>query len=278
MSNEQIKPVAREGQSFDTSTDDRFFQYYLQQSQSPAAVARFERLADLTLKQMARQGRTGPFDVLDVGGGAGTLGRIYAGAGHRVTCVDISEDLLSLGRQRAAHEALPIDFVNCSATDLPLADATIDICLVPELLEHVVQWRAVLDQAARVLRPGGLLFLSTTNSLCPRQDEFELPLYSWYPPALKRYCEQLARTTRPQLANYSKYPAVNWFTFNSLCAALRERHFDSFMDRLDMLEVRSAGTSKARIASTLARLPLGRFMTQLVTPNALVLARKAAGA
>lgn len=278
MSKDRAKQPVDPNQPFDTSTDNRFFQYYTEQSQSPAAIGRFERLADLTLKQMQRQGRSGPFDVLDVGGGAGTLGRIYAAAEHRVTCVDISEDLLSLGRQRAAQDGLAIEFINCSATALPLADRSVDICLVPELLEHVVDWQAVLDQASRVLRPGGLLFLSTTNTLCPLQDEFELPLYSWYPPALKRYCVKLARTTRPQLANYGKYPAVNWFTFKSLCAALRERRFDSFMDRLDMMEVRTAGTSKARIATAVSKLPLGRFITQMATPNSLVLAVKSAEA
>jgi 2-polyprenyl-3-methyl-5-hydroxy-6-metoxy-1,4-benzoquinol methylase len=54
-----------------------------------------------------------------------------------------------------------------------------DVCLLPELLEHVADWQSCLNEAARVLRPGGLLYLSTTNVLCPRQQEFNLPLYSF---------------------------------------------------------------------------------------------------
>lgn len=260
--------------SFDTSTDDRFFQYYHEQSQSPAAIARFERLADLSLKVMARAGRSGPFDIADIGGGAGTLGRIYARGGHRVTCVDVSRDLLALGKRRAQAEGLAMEFVNCSATAVPLQAQSIDICVVPELLEHVEDWRAVLDEAGRLLRPGGLLYLSTTNTLCPRQDEFEVPLYSWYPRWLKRYCVHLARTTQPWLANYGKYPAVNWFTYKKLCRALAERGFDRFMDRLDMIVVRTEGSTKAGVARACCRLPGGRLAIQLVTPNSLLLAFK----
>jgi ubiquinone/menaquinone biosynthesis C-methylase UbiE len=261
-------------ESYDTSTDNRFFEYYLEQSQRPTTIARFERLADLVLKVMARQGHTGSLEIADIGGGAGTLARIFAGQGHHATCIDVSEDLLALGRERALEENLQIEFLNCSATSVPLADNSVDVYLVPELLEHVVDWRAVLDEASRVLRPGGLLYLSTTNTLCPRQDEFEVPLYSWYPRWLKNYCVKLARTTQPWLANYGKYPAVNWFTFYNLCDALRERDFDRFLDRLDMIEVRTQGSQRAAFARGLAKVPLGRLAFQFITPNSLLLAFK----
>jgi 2-polyprenyl-6-hydroxyphenyl methylase/3-demethylubiquinone-9 3-methyltransferase len=260
--------------SFDTSTDKRFFEYYLEQSQRPTTIARFERLADLVLKVMARQGLKGPLEIADVGGGAGTLARIFAQQGHKATCIDVSEDLLALGRERATSENLHIQFVNCSATSVPLANNSLDVYLVPELLEHVVEWRTVLDEAARVLRPGGLLYLSTTNTLCPRQDEFELPLYSWYPRWLKNYCVKLARTTQPWLANYGKYPAVHWFTFYKLCDALRGRGFDRFLDRLDMIEVRTEGSWRANVARVLTKTPLTRLAFQVLTPNSLILAFK----
>ena len=67
-----------------------------------------------------------------------------------------------------------------------------------------------------MLRPGGVLYLRTTNRLCPIQAEFSLPLYAWHPRSMKRYCERLAVTTRPGIANYARYPAVHWFSYFQL--------------------------------------------------------------
>jgi 2-polyprenyl-6-hydroxyphenyl methylase/3-demethylubiquinone-9 3-methyltransferase len=271
MSSENLNNAAG---GLDTSTDERFLQYYQEQSLSEATLGRFERLVDLILKSMAGRDRDGPFDVIDVGGGAGTLARMFARVGHRATCVDLSADLLAVGEQRAKEEGLNVRFLNCSATDVPLPEAGFDVCVVPELLEHVADWESVLDEAARLTRPGGVLFLSTTNALCPKQDEFNLPLYSWYPGFLKRRYERLAVTTRPEVANYAKYPAVHWFTFYSLRDALRRRGFNAFHDRVDMIETRIAGTSRAEVAKWLRRIPLARLGVQFVTPNSIILAFK----
>ena len=83
-----------------------------------------------------------------------------------------------------------------------------DVALLPELLEHVANWQDCLNEAARIVKPGGLLYLSTTSWLCPMQQEFNLPLYSWYPGFLKRKYERLAVTTRPEIANHCKYPCL----------------------------------------------------------------------
>lgn len=258
----------------DTSTHDRFFQYYQEKSQSPETIVRFERLVLLILNTMKKEGREGPFHIADVGGGAGTLARIFARAGHHVTCVDLSKDLLEVGKRRADEEGLEMEFINCSATATPIPDASLDICVVPELLEHVAEWTQCLDEASRMLRPGGLLYLSTTNKLCPIQEEFSLPLYSWYPGFLKRRYERLAVTTKPEVANYAKYPAVHWFTFYSLRKALVARGFSRFLDRLDMIEILGAGNSKASVAKWLRRIPLCRVAIQFVTDGSYILAFK----
>ena len=74
----------------------------------------------------------------------------------------------------------------------------------------------MISEADRVLKPDGVLYLSTTNVLCPKQMEFELPLYSWYPGFVKRKVERLSVTSHPHLANHAKYPAVNWFLYGGL--------------------------------------------------------------
>jgi len=278
MTSDYTDPTNHRSAQLDTSTHDQFLQYYQEKSQSPETIIRFERLVELILNTMKEEGREGPFQIADVGGGAGTLARSFARVGHHVTCVDISKDLLEVGKRRADEEGLEMAFINCSATATPIPDSSLDICVVPELLEHVAEWRKCLDEASRMLRPGGLLYLSTTNKLCPLQQEFSLPLYSWYPGYVKRRYERLAVTTRPELANYAKYPAVNWFTFYSLRDALVARGFSRFLDRLDMIEILGAGSSKASVAKWLRRIPFCRLAVQFVTDGSYVLAFKAPGA
>jgi 2-polyprenyl-6-hydroxyphenyl methylase/3-demethylubiquinone-9 3-methyltransferase len=209
----------------------------------------------------------------DNGCGAGTLSTLLAERGHHIHGLDVNEPLVSLARERAQSRNLDIDYRIGSATELPWETESMDICISPELLEHVPEWSRCLDEFCRILKPGGILYLSTNNVLCPKQQEFNLPLYSWYPAPLKRYYERLAKTTRPQLAGYATYPAVNWFTFYSLRKELRSRGFTS-CDRFDIMRTDDK-SGPARIALQLVRkIPVLRFIAHVFTPYTVVVAVK----
>ncbi len=176
-------PASGSGKNDDwtTSTRKEFYDYYAEQSNAGSTRQRFRSQKDRILKVHGENGLDRPLDVGDIGGGAGSLSTIWAEDGHRVRCVDINAQLIELARKRAVERGLDITFEVASATDLPWQDQSLDVCCMPELLEHVEDWKRCLDELARVLRPGGILFLSTSNKLCPKQLEFALPLYSWYP-------------------------------------------------------------------------------------------------
>src|SRR5262245_10794313 len=138
--------------NWDHSTHDSFYRYYAEESVSPAAVERFRKVRDVILALRTRLSAPGVLDVADIGCGAGTSARIWASAGHRVTGIDVNEKLVTLARERAANERLAIRFDVGSATSLPWVDRSFDVCLLPELLEHVREWEVCLREAARVLR------------------------------------------------------------------------------------------------------------------------------
>jgi 2-polyprenyl-6-hydroxyphenyl methylase/3-demethylubiquinone-9 3-methyltransferase len=148
-----------------------------------------------------------------------------------------------------------------------------DVCLVPELLEHVAPWRACLHEFVRILRPGGVLFLTTTNKLCPVQQEFTLPLYSWYPTRTKRYVERLASTTRPQLANYARYPAVNWFSYYGLRSVLTDLGFQC-LDRFDITDPATKGALARAILCAVRASRSVRWLAHVATPSTTVVAVK----
>lgn len=185
-------------------------------------------------------------DVADIGYGARTQSFLWADLGRNGHGLDVNQPLLEAARQRAGESGCSIDFQLGSATHLRWPDESMDVCLLLELLEHVSEWQACLQECERVLRPGGILALTTSNKLCPFQQEFNLPLYSWYPDPLKRYCERFAVTTRPQLANFAKYPAVNGFSFYELRVFLSRYGFISF-DRFDLVDLSKKGLAAKSI-------------------------------
>jgi ubiquinone/menaquinone biosynthesis C-methylase UbiE len=239
------------------SDQDRkeFVEYYAAASLSAETLARYRAIQQLILSRTEPERATRGLDVADVGCGAGTQCFLWAESGHRVHGVDVNAGLIELAKQRAAQKTLPVSFTLGSATKLPWPDQSMDVCIMPQLLEHVAEWQACLDETARILRHGGMLFLSTTNKLCPLQDEFNLPLYSWYPGFVKRRYVELARTTRPDISNYATYPAVNWFTYYGLRSALFERGFDC-LDRFDTVDTNGSKMKAAAIGLIRAVPPM----------------------
>ena len=260
--------------SWDHSTNVGFFDYYSQQSLSPATIERFTRVRDQALALLATTaGRTSRLEVLDIGCGAGTQCRLWAQLGHHVHGLDVNASLIEVARQRGREEQFEIEFNIGSATDLPYANESMDVALIPELLEHVCDWQSCLNEAVRVLKPGGLLYLSTTNCLCPVQEEFDLPMYSWYPGFVKRRFEHLAVTTRPEIANDAKYPAVNWFSVYSLSAYLKPRGFRC-LDRFDLIDTDQMGTLQRLTVNMARMIPPLRFAGQVLTPWTVLFAIK----
>ncbi len=258
----------------DNSSDSRFKAYYEEKSASVAAQQHFERIRHKAMALLAQQGNnTQGLRVLDIGCNAGTQAILWAKAGHRVTGLDVNGPLLEVARERAQSAGLDVQFDLGTATRLPYSDGSMHVCLMLELLEHVQDWEACLNEAVRVLAPGGLLYLSTTNALCPVQQEFNLPMYSWYPAPVKRHFEKLAVTTRPHLANYARYPAVHWFTFGHLKRYLARRQLRCF-DRFDLINTGQTGARQRLAVTFMRRLPPLRFLGYVFTPGTSVMALK----
>jgi 2-polyprenyl-6-hydroxyphenyl methylase/3-demethylubiquinone-9 3-methyltransferase len=264
------------GEGWDHSTHREFYDYYANESQSPRTLERYGGIRDMVLRVYRRehpdQGSAG-LRVADIGCGAGTQCLMWAELGHEVHGLDVNRPLVELAGRRAAERRLEARFEVGAASELPWDDSTFDICLVPELLEHVVDWKRCIEEFVRILRPGGLLFLSTTNRLCPRQQEFNLPAYSWYPSRLKRLYERLAVTTRPDLANYAKYPAVHWFSFYSLRERLDRLGLTSF-DRFDVMDLANKGSLARAAVRAIRALPPVRWLGHVATPFTVVVAIK----
>jgi 2-polyprenyl-6-hydroxyphenyl methylase / 3-demethylubiquinone-9 3-methyltransferase len=99
--------------------------------------------------------------ILDVGCGGGILCEAMAAKGAEVTGLDVEVDTLEVAKAHAKTRGLTIDYVCCPVEDYDAK--TFDIVTCMEMLEHVKDPQLVINHCARLLKPGGYLFLSTIN-------------------------------------------------------------------------------------------------------------------
>lgn len=212
-------------------------------------------------------------DIADIGCGAGVQCLAWARLGQRVFGLDIDKSLVEMTRKRTIEAGYTVNLCLGSAMKIPLPDESVDVCIAESVLEHVAQWQTCLDEFTRILRRGGILFLITTNRLSPVQHEFNLPFYSWYPVSIKHRCERLALSTKPGLANYSKHPAVNWFTPFMLQKALICRGLFC-LDRFSLVDISKKRFLVKSILFLMKKIPVLKRVVYALISSTTILAIK----
>lgn len=104
---------------------------------------------------------TAPARVLDVGCGDGFATEVARSrnAGHHFAGLDWSAASLAQARGRG----LAVLRAGLDGEVLPVASGSVDVVVMSEVIEHLVDTDAAIEEAHRVLRPGGSLLLSTPN-------------------------------------------------------------------------------------------------------------------
>ena len=101
--------------------------------------------------------------VLDIGCGAGILAEPLARLGGAVTGIDPAEGNLEIARVHAEETGVDLTYRAISAEALAASGETFDVVCAMEVVEHVRQPAAFIATAASLVKPGGLLFVSTLN-------------------------------------------------------------------------------------------------------------------
>jgi len=102
-------------------------------------------------------------DVVDVGCGGGLLSEPLARLGARVTGIDAAEEAIAVARRHAEAGGLAIDYRATTAEALAATGARFDAVLALEIVEHVANVDDFLGGLSALVRPGGLVVLSTLN-------------------------------------------------------------------------------------------------------------------
>ncbi|MDO8592347.1 MAG: class I SAM-dependent methyltransferase [bacterium] len=100
--------------------------------------------------------------VLDLACGSGYGARILAIAGAvKVIAIDVSREAIEYANKNFAHENIDYRIGDAQALDLP--DKSIDIITSFETIEHLADQHKYLAELKRVVKPNGLVFISTPN-------------------------------------------------------------------------------------------------------------------
>lgn len=101
-----------------------------------------------------------PLVIADLGAGEGTLSLLLAQRAERVIAVDSSEKMVEYGRETAKrHGVENVEYWHGDLEELPLADEEADIALLHQSLHHALHPQKAVEEAWRILRPGGRIVI-----------------------------------------------------------------------------------------------------------------------
>ncbi|WP_428538466.1 glycoside hydrolase family 99-like domain-containing protein [Rhodopila sp.] len=100
-------------------------------------------------------------DVLDIASGEGYGSHLLGQTAHSVIGVDADDGAVSFANHNYLSDR--VSFKTGIAQALPITDASIDVVVSYETLEHFTDHDAFAAEVRRVLRPGGLLVISSPN-------------------------------------------------------------------------------------------------------------------
>lgn len=200
--------------------------------------------------------------ILDLGSGMGGTSVALALAGAHPLAFEYNRAYCEIIRLRAARYQLHMPVLNGAGERLPFADASFDLAISWDVVEHVQNPAQLLAELARVLKPGGRVLLTVINRLAYRDPHYHLPLLNWMPRRLaEAIIERRGRSKgTADFSDRQKLSEMHYYTmrsFRKLAATYGFRVGDIREDRVRRGEG-SAGGAKGRARDALRRLGLVR--------------------
>lgn len=214
-----------------------------------------ERAADLA--------RVGPGSrVLDVATGTGDLAIELArrvAPGGEVVASDFSENMLAIGRSKAAKRSLDVRFEWADALALPYPDDSFDAATVGFALRNFSDLEGGLAEMARVVKPGGrVVVLDFTTPTRPPLSWFYRVWFDRIVPLLGRLTAPLAALARRSSRDPAEVSIADAYTYlpNSVKRFARPEQLAAEMQRAGMVDVRYLLTAGGIVTIHAATVPM----------------------
>ena len=98
--------------------------------------------------------------IADLGAGEGLISQLLARRAEQVTCVDNSPKMVDFGRELAKKNGFSnLEYQLGDIEEIPLKDKSVDLALLSQALHHAQHPEAAVQEAFRILKPGGELII-----------------------------------------------------------------------------------------------------------------------
>lgn len=103
-------------------------------------------------------------EIADLGAGEGLISQLLARRARRVWCIDNSPRMVEVGTELARKNGLAnLTYQLGDIEDVPLPDRSVDIAILSQALHHAQRPQRAVEEAARILRPGGQILVLDLN-------------------------------------------------------------------------------------------------------------------
>lgn len=197
----------------------------------------FEPSFDAILKRVGGVRRITPETrMLEVGAGIGWFEVICAKRGLSCSAIEFNPVIRDAALEFARRHGVEVDIRLGDVQDAALGQSAYDVVVAVSVFEHVRYYGRGLAKIYEALRPGGVLYLESTNKFSLRSGEYpQIPLYGWLPSSVR----QRVRVSRQGRAIVTSSGIdFNQFTYWGLSKHLRSLGFSDVFDRVEFVESR----------------------------------------
>ena len=160
---------------------------------------------------------TPELEIADLGAGEGILSQLLARRAKKIYCIDNSRRMVEVGTLLAKkHGFSNLSYRLGDIEDVPLPDACVDLSILSQALHHAEHPQAAVNEAVRILRPGGRLLI-----LDLKAHEFEK--------AHELYADRWLGFTQNALAQFLKKAGLRQIDVNIVAREEKEPHFETLL-------------------------------------------------
>jgi ubiquinone/menaquinone biosynthesis C-methylase UbiE len=205
--------------------------------------------------------------LLDLGAGMGGFAVASALRGAQVTVSEYNLPYCQITRLRAERYGLHLPIINGAGEHLPLRNASYDIVVCWDVIEHVQDPQAMLREIYRILKPNGHLLLTVINRRAWVDPHYHIRGLNWVPRELAEwYIGYRGRAKQnTNFRDMQRLSTMHYYDYPEFVALARQHGFATVdMNEVALHEGRfvSQKTSRQQIRQTLRQLGLEHIAYQ----------------